>query len=335
MDTLALIERAAAARTDLFDERHEAALRLFNGFYEGLPELAIDLYARTAVLHNYADDPATLQPTLDAVQAWLVATYPWLTAVVVKERNEDGAERNGRVVWGDEAALARKVREGGVWYAVDVLLNRDASLYLDTRNLRRWLKFNMTRKSVLNTFAYTGSLGVAAQASEARKVVHTDLSRAFLNIAKTSYSLNGFPIDKLNFKAGDFWVQIEQMKGRHVRFDAVIVDPPLFSATPHGTVDLLKDNVRVINKVRPLIDDGGWLIVVNNALFLPGAEFHAMLQELCADGYLRIDRLIDVPPDFTGYPDTIVGAPPVDPAPFNHPTKIAVLAVKRKTKKQH
>ena len=37
-----------------------------------------------------------------------------------------------------------------------------------------------------------------------------------------------------------------------------------------------------------------------------------------------------VPPDFTGYPETVLSAPPVNPAPFNHSTKIAVLGVKRK-----
>jgi 23S rRNA (cytosine1962-C5)-methyltransferase len=51
---------------------------------------------------------------------------------------------------------------------------------------------------------------------------------------------------------------------------------------------------------------------------------------LCADGYLRIERLVDVAPDCAGYPHTIVGTPPVDPAPFNHSTKIAVLRVRRK-----
>ena len=51
----ALLERAVDARSVLFDERHQAAFRLFNGFLEGCPALAIDLYAATVVLHNYAD----------------------------------------------------------------------------------------------------------------------------------------------------------------------------------------------------------------------------------------------------------------------------------------
>jgi 23S rRNA (cytosine1962-C5)-methyltransferase len=45
---------------------------------------------------------------------------------------------------------------------------------------------------------------------------------------------------------------------------------------------------------------------------------------------LQIETLIPVPPDFTGFPQTQAGGPPVDPAPFNHATKIAVLKVRHK-----
>ncbi len=54
------------------------------------------------------------------------------------------------------------------------------------------------------------------------------------------------------------------------------------------------------------------------------------LESLCADGYLKVSGLIPVPPDFTGYEQTVIGTPVTDPAPFNHSTKIAVLEVKRK-----
>ena len=41
--------------------------------------------------------------------------------------------------------------------------------------------------------------------------------------------------------------------------------------------------------------------------------------------YMEIAELIPVPEDFTGYPETRRGSPIMDPAPFNHSTKIAVL----------
>jgi 23S rRNA (cytosine1962-C5)-methyltransferase len=196
--------------------------------------------------------------------------------------------------------------------------------------LRRWALDHLAGKTVLNTFAYTGSLGVAATAGGARRVVHLDRSRAFLNVAKDSYTHNGFPIRKADFLAGDFWEQVSRLKRAGEQFDCVFLDPPFFATGDTGTVDLVNQSHRLINKVRPLVADGGWLAAINNALFVSGADYMRTLEGLCADGYLSIETLIPVPPDFTGYPETQVRQPLVDPAPFNHSTKIAVLRVRRK-----
>jgi len=183
---------------------------------------------------------------------------------------------------------------------------------------------------VLNTFAYTGSLGVAALAGGAARVVQMDLNRQFLNLAKTSYTLNGIPIYKEDFLSGDFWPEVSWLKRAGERFDCIFLDPPFYSATSKGTLDLNSDSARLINKVRPLINDGGWLVSVNNALYVSGKEYMQTLDELCADGYLKVAELIPVPEDFTGYPETRTGIPVTDPAPFNHSTKIAMLEVRRK-----
>ncbi|MGB0384337.1 MAG: class I SAM-dependent methyltransferase [Ardenticatenaceae bacterium] len=329
-----LLTNAITARADLFDTRHEGAFRLFNGFFEGYPELVIDLYARTIVLHDYAESPqqAERESMLLAVQAFLRSHLPWVGAIVLKTRHATThEERCGVIIYGEK--VDRQIREGarGVRYAIDLLMNRDASFYLDTRNVRAWGIEHLAGKQVLNTFAYTGSLGVAAMAGGASRVVHTDLNRTFLNVAKTSYTLNGFPINKKDFKVGDFWTIMNRLKrSGDPLFDCVFLDPPFFSKTKNSTIKMLTDSHRLINKVRPLINDGGYLVAINNSLFLSGAAYMQTLETLCADGYLFIEALIPVPPDITGYPQTIVRSLPVDPAPFNHATKIALLRVTRK-----
>ena len=323
------LANALAARRDLFEPRHVAALRLFNGFLEGESDLAVDLYGNSLVVHNHASPAETAAEKAQDAWQFYLAELPWLQAVLVKARSAPAADaRQGTLVYGDR--LDRKVCENGVWYALDLRLNQDASLYLDTRRLRAWAKTNLCDRRVLNTFAYSGSLGVAAQAGGAAQVVQTDLSRRFLNLAKTSYTLNGFPIHKEDFIAGDFWQVVSACKRRNELFDCVLLDPPFFSTTAGGRVDLVGQAQRVINKVRPLVSDGGWLVAINNALFLSGHDYHNLLEELCADGYMHIEELIDVPPDCTGYPQTITTALPADPAPFNHATKIAVLRIRRK-----
>jgi 23S rRNA (cytosine1962-C5)-methyltransferase len=324
-----LLEKATAAREPLFDAGHRTAFRLFNGFTEGCPDLVVDLYAATAVLYNYAGRPEQGLPLVHAAQAFLHDHFSWLQTGIVKTRNSPLVEeKRGILLFGEE--LTREVQENGVWYALDLCMNQDASLYLDTRNLRQWAFQHLGGKTVLNTFAYTGSLGVAACAGGAARVVQLDLSRSFLNLAKTSYTLNGFLINKVDFIVGDFWAQVNRFKRAGKHFDCVLVDPPFFSTTPKGALDLNTDSARLINKVRPLINDGGWLVSINNALYVSGKEYLEMLEALCADGYLKIAEFVPVPEDFTGYAQTRTGLPITDPAPFNHSTKIAVLEVRRK-----
>ena len=207
-------------------------------------------------------------------------------------------------------------------------MNRDTSFYLDTRNLRKWLIDNMHGKSVLNTFAYTGSLGAAAIAGGAANVIQTDLNRQFLNLGKETFTLNGYSIQNQNFIAQDFFSVVARFKAGKQTFDCIIIDPPFFSTTSRGKVDMEHESERLINKVRPLINNNGTLIAINNAVFLSGKEYMQSLENICKDGYLNIRELIPVPEDFIG--SNRVGKPITDPAPFNHSTKIAILDVKRK-----
>ena len=326
------IDAAIAERAALIDERQRTAFRLFNGHLEGDPRYVIDAYGSTAVVFHHAA-PHDDDPELRAVVAHLRARLPWLRAVVVKEREgATEAARRGRVVAAPVGGepLATEVREHGVRYAVDLLLNQDAGFYLDTCQLRRWLLEHSAGKTVLNTFAYTGSLGVAARAGGAARVLHTDLNPRFLDLAKASYALNGFPVERRDFQARDFFSFVRGLKLRGERFDTVILDPPFFSSTRGGTVDLGRHAARLINKLRPLVRSGGTLVAVNNALYLSGAAYLRELEALCADGWLSIERIVDVPEDVTGFPSTRGGTSLVDPAPFPHATKIVLLTVRHR-----
>src|SRR5215208_5210447 len=306
LSLIPLLENAFRMRQELFDSAHRSAFRLLNGFAEGNPDLVIDLYATTVVFHNYADDAAYGRSLVQEAQSFLVGQLPWLRVGVIKTREgKTQEERRGQLIFGYKPD--RKIQEHSVWYAIDLTINRDASFYLDTRNLRRWLQENMRGKSVLNAFAYTGSLGVAAAAGGASRVVQLDLNLQFLNVAKDSYTLNGFPIHKNDFIAADFFPAVSKLKRARETFDCVIIDPPFFSSTSKGKVDQEQDSARVINKVRPLVNDGGNLVVINNALFVSGQEFMQTLEMLCKDGYLKIRELIHVPKDVLGY--NVVNAP--------------------------
>ena len=326
-----LLERALQVRASmLVSAAGEGALRLFAGFYEGCPQLVVDLYARTLLLHGYSANPAEAQALLEEAQAWLLEHLPQAGAavncVVHKVRAAAPALRRGRVAWGGPPDTS--ITENGVRYAVDLLLNRDASFYLDTRSLRAWLLEQARDWQVLNTFAYTGSLGVAALAGGAAQVVQVDLNRNFLELARRSAALNRLDWSRQKLRAADFFSEVAHLKGTGARFDSVIADPPFFSSTAKGAINLENETARLVNKLRPLVKDGGRLVMVNNALFLSGADYLRGLEPLQADGWLTIETLVPVPPDVTGFGSTGDAPLPADPAPFNHSTKIIIFRVR-------
>ena len=317
-----LLGTALLRRQEFLALPHRQSCRLFDGFSEKYPHLTCDLFAKTAVVTIYRRET----PLPENLSGELRRQLPFIKCIVLKKKFSSlAAERNGEIIYGIKPDDT--IWENGVRYAVDLMLNQDNSFYGDTRLLRTYLLHHSAGKRVLNTFAYTGSLGVAAACGNAAMVVQTDLNERFLALAKRSYSLNGIYYNKKSFICGNFFPVVASLKQRRELFDTVILDPPFFSASGAGNVDLAGEPGRLINKVRPLVTDGGKLIVVNNSLFLSGKEFMAALQALCADNpYLAVDRMIPVPEDYCGdFPQ-----PVTPPEPFNHPTKIVVLTVKRK-----
>ncbi|MBG0788026.1 MAG: class I SAM-dependent methyltransferase, partial [Anaerolineaceae bacterium] len=291
-----IVNVASQARSGLAETTE--AYRLFNGFYEGCPGLALDRYGNTLVILDHGLPPDS-KVSYDELTDWALSSEFSFDTVLLKQRQaKDPTLRNGRLLTG--SALPQQITEEGIPYALDLQMNQDAGFYLDTRNLRRWLREQADGKKVLNTFAYTGSLGVAAGVGGAIEVVQTDLDQKFLEFALKSWQLNELDSDKTRILPGDFFKITDRLRRQERLFDIVILDPPFFSTTAAGRLDWQNQTTRLINKVRPLVGHGGKLVVINNSLFLPGAVFLAELQALCESEYLSLGELIPIPADITG-----------------------------------
>jgi 23S rRNA (cytosine1962-C5)-methyltransferase len=181
------LSAALKERQALLDPQHLSVVRLFNGFLEGDPDLVVDIFADTLVLYNNGELPQESEGKVLEAGNYYLNHLPWLRTIITKTRHAGNPKaRRGRFIYGEEPA--RRIYEEDTWYALDLLLNQDASFYPDTRNLRLWAHNHLAGKQVLNAFAYTGSLGVAAMSGGANRVLHVDRNRTFLNVAKTSYT---------------------------------------------------------------------------------------------------------------------------------------------------
>ncbi len=325
------VQTAFAKREALLSSDAQTAGRLFHGFSEGFPTITLDLYDRTAVINVFKKDPKT-EVLLGPLCSFIRKSIPRLRCILLKERYaKDITRQKGTILFGQEPD--REIREWDVRYKIDPQINQDASFYLDSANLRKWLIDHAAGASVLNTFAYTGSFGTAALAGEARFVLQTDLSTRFLRLFSETAAANNTLPERYERLPGNFFHVAATLRRQQRLFDIGILDPPFFSATSAGRVDQQQQGPQLVNKLRPLIADGGKIIVLNNALYLSGRAFLAQIEGLCADGYLAIEEIIPVPESFFGG-ETKSEQFPTDPAPFNHPTKIIILGVRRKDERK-
>jgi 23S rRNA (cytosine1962-C5)-methyltransferase len=327
-DLALLITRAIEKRKGLFDSSTNV-FRIFNGFLEGIPNLVLEIYGTTLLILDHNKSSLFEPDFFEQVRRICWDSFPYLSTAILKKRDQKSdKDKNGIFLYGRESI--QYVQENGVKYAVHLQMNQDSGYYIDTRNLRIWLKENLTGKDIVNTFAYTGSLGVAALAGGANKVVQSDLNPKFLDIARLSAQLNGISPSRHEMITGDFFRVISRLKNENKLFDCVIIDPPFFSSTQAGKLEIVNDSIRLVNKVRPIIRHKGIIVLVNNSLFLSGVDFHHQVETLCESGYVAIRETIPIAQDITGFPETVVSSLPADPFPFNHSTKIVVLNINRK-----
>ena len=119
------------------------------------------------------------------------------------------------------------VKENGLKFETLLGSQQNTGLFLDMQPLRAWLKKNSFEKKVLNLFAYTCTLSVAALAGGAQSVVNFDLSKTSMKWGERNHDLNGQNagrITSLPFNVFTSWGRINQ----HGRYGMVIIDPPTY-----------------------------------------------------------------------------------------------------------
>jgi 23S rRNA (cytosine1962-C5)-methyltransferase len=235
------IRAARVARGDL------DCVRLFHGWGEGCPGLEIDRYGDAAVI-EHAPDLAPEQ-ALEALDDF---------ATVVARPRGFGT----RPVALRGALDRRVVVEDGIRFSIDLARTGNPGLYLDARPARRWIRDHARGRRVLNLFAFTGSLGIAAAVGGARSVTHVDSHRGALDWCRVNSELNSIPVDDRDLARMNIYQHLRRGQAGRQRYDAILLDPPPGPAEPRH-----KDRTpgqRGVAALAPLcarmLAPGGWLL---------------------------------------------------------------------------
>ncbi len=278
------LERALEARRELIarlEAEQTNAYRLFHGTVEGRPGLTVDHYGNLILVQSFHDTLPASQ--LAEVEAFYAAAFPG-SELVYNDRSPANS-RIANAVPPDRKELAttrREFSELGVKYWVQARHDgQDPWLFLDLRAARRRVMAEAEGKSVLNVFAYTCGVGIAAAKAGARHVVNVDFAESSLTVGRDNAKLNDLPV-RPRFVKSDAFAAMRQLAGigqakmvrgkrmppfpelaKH-RFDLVFMDPPRYSKSPFGVVDLVNDYSALLKPALLCTHEGGTLICCNN-----------------------------------------------------------------------
>lgn len=283
--------KALMGRTDAF--------RVLNGAASGTPGLIVDSFAGWLVAYAYATDPFLLLPGFAECLAG-VTRAKGLALIDRAAKGEDGRE-DGRVVFGDLPEDA-EVREGRLRFRVHPRHPRNVGLFLDTRRLRESLAAGCAGMDVLNLFAYSCSLGIAAAAGGAASVANVDVSARYLGWGKDNLALNVLDPATSRFSRMDSGKYLDWAAKKGRAFDAIILDPPSFARNSEGTFAFAKDYFRLAGACARLLRPGGTLYALTNYGGIAPALFRARLEEsIRAEGRVPASMArIALPEDFDG-----------------------------------
>lgn len=280
----ALLEAAHDARTELLARLHAEstdAYRLFHGSVEGESGLTVDRYGELLLVQSF-HCPLGLA-AVETIETFYRSHMPELK-LVYNDRSADNS-RIGNMLSADATAVAAMpliAHEMGVNYRIQGRHSgQDPWLFLDLRAARRRVMAEAAGKSLLNMFAYTCGVGVAAAKAGADFVVNVDFSETALGIGKANAALNELP-QRLRFIKSDAFAAMRQYAGigqpERVRgkpmppfpkleprtFDLVFLDPPRYAKSPFGVVNLVNDYPALFKPALLCTAEGGTLFCCNN-----------------------------------------------------------------------
>ena len=298
----ALVEQALAARSQLFEALHQAdtnLYRVFHGATEGHPGLTVDRYGPNLLIQSWRESPSEAE--LREVQALVNRELGQDLGLVCYDRSKRGDLQRTLVEIAPGALVGSEL---GVRFDVE-LVHRgiDPLLFLDFRVARRLIRERAANKSVLNLFAYTCGIGVAAAVGGAREVLNVDFAQHALDVGRRNAELNQVNDTEFRILREDCIPVLRQLSGLGVKgkaarrtftrlkaqtFDLVVLDPPRLAKSPFGLVDTVNDYQSLFKPALLSTKRGGELLVTNNVANVELDKWVEMLKR-CA---LKAEREI-------------------------------------------
>jgi 23S rRNA (cytosine1962-C5)-methyltransferase len=274
---------------EFFRAQQPDARRIFYGrgcCYPGLEHVVADWFA-PVVLITVFDKLAACVLLLEATRE--SDALGQIEGIVLQRRAELGAP--SQLLWG-KSAESFSVSEGELLFEVHPGVGQNVGLFLDMRLARDWLRANSSGRNVLNLFAYTCSLSVAALAGGAKCVTSVDISKTSIAWGQRNHELNSQPliqVKSIPYNVFTSWGRIKQFG----RYHTVIIDPP---TRQRGSFDARRDYGALVRKLSRLCEPGADVLACLNSPFLPSDFLQGLFEKYAPD--FEYQERLAVAPEF-------------------------------------
>ncbi len=266
----AQVTAAIARRSPLLERT--TAMRLVHGESDGLSAVVIDRFGDTLVAQSYstgADALARYAVRLvrQALQAAGIAIEHVVMRPARRRRGEVGA---AATLHGSPPEVVQFV-EDGLPFAVDLEGGQKSGAYLDLRGLRRAIAIApLAGASVLNLFAYSGMLGLAAESAGAARIMQVDQSDRALTFASAHHVRDPA---RHTFVVADVFEWLPTLS-MDEQFEVAIVDPPAMTSQMKQIPTALAAYRKLYGAVAPHIKPGGIVFACCCTSRIDRALFH-------------------------------------------------------------
>jgi 23S rRNA (guanine2445-N2)-methyltransferase / 23S rRNA (guanine2069-N7)-methyltransferase len=181
--------------------------------------------------------------------------------VVLKTRTKQKGSNQYQQL--NQTRQAIVVNEYGAKLKVNLWDYLDTGLFLDHRKTRQLVAQKAKNKSLLNLFAYTGSVSLQAALHGAKEITTVDMSNTYLNWAQDNFAINKLTGHKYQFVQADC---LQWLKANTQLFDVIFIDPPTFSNSKRmeDSFDVQRDHIAVLTDALKSLAPGGEIIFTNN-----------------------------------------------------------------------
>ncbi len=242
-----LVRRACAKRRSLFDSGVET-VRLFDRGGDGIPRLVIEQFGAAVRIAGGPEHAALLGALREALGEPEALFWRFGHEITGGPDGDDGR---------------RVVSENGLRFEVRLVPDRHTGLFLEARELRRWVRENSSGRRVLNLFSYTCAFGVAAAAGGARSTTNVDAVPSALTRGRRNYELNDLRFDGRTFWKSDVKDALSAVRAQGGSFDGIVLHPPpVTSGGGRGRrIDPVRDLEAMTDACRAVLAPDGWLLL--------------------------------------------------------------------------